>query len=216
MQTIINATPAIGIPGEWVNTNLRRLDSLQAAIDVTLGALAAIKDGKAVAVGTSGATTVKGVFATTHQHVAANGPTDAYRPTLVVRAGDEIGLATMGDIFVAVNYDATATAVTGSGTSKEAAEADARKKLAAALNGITQKYGDKIYYKADGTFTAASASATEFGTVVLASEEGVALSDEGIDEIFTVTGTGSATSWTAAVALKTGKHLNVTVGVRIG
>ena len=52
--------------------------------------------------------------------------------------------------------------------------------------------------------------------VVLASEEGVVLSDEGIDDIFTITGTGSSSSWTAAVALKTGKHLNVTVGVRIG
>lgn len=218
MQTKINATPAIGIPGEFVNTNLRRVDSYLVGKEVTLGGLAFVKGGLAYPDTTDGATLVNGVFVSTHQHVAANGPADGYRPTLAVAPGNEIGVATMGDVFVEVALATTTiTSVSGSGTSAEAAVADAKKKVLAALNALSGvKRGDTVYHTAAGAITAVSTSNTVLGTVVHASDENLQFSEDDVDALVTITQSGSGSSFTATVAMKSGAKVAVTAGVRIG
>lgn len=209
MQTKINETLALGIPGEFVNTNIRRVDSYLAGTDVYLGAVAALKDGKAVAYGTASATGVTGVYVSTHQHIAANCPVDGYQPTLKVAAGNEIAIATMGDVFVDVELPTTTLAVTDA-TDK----ADAIAKVKAAAAAITlPKRGDSIYFvTASGAITQSSSSATLLGKVVLATEEAVELSDADVENLVTITvGESSVT-----VTVKSGAKLTVTTGVRIG
>lgn len=108
MQTTVNVDMAAGIPGEMATTRPRYCYAVIAAENVTLGGLAYLgTDGKFYAAAAEGRT-LKGVFVSPHQHVQmklADGSA-----SLVVPAGQEVGLLERGEVFVKV-----ASAVTAGG-----------------------------------------------------------------------------------------------------
>lgn len=107
MQTTVNVDMAAGIPGEMATTRPRYCYAVIAAENVTLGGSAYLgSDGKAYASAGSGRT-LKGVFVSPHQHVQmklADGTA-----SLVVPAGQEVGLLERGEVYIV----ATGTAGAG-------------------------------------------------------------------------------------------------------
>lgn len=143
MQTTIGKTLALGIPGEFVNTNIYRVDARLTGESVNLGSVVCLDTDGKIKKSKAGANAY-GIAVTTHQHVAFNGPTDEYAPTLAVQQNTEVGFLTMGDVFVEVSF----------------------------ADGSAPKVGAKVYYTvAGGAISTTATGNTLLGTVVLASNE---------------------------------------------
>lgn len=108
MQNVVNEDMALGIPGEMATTRPRYAYAVLAAADITLGTPVKIVNGKATA-GTLEDMT--GIAVSPHQHVQmklADGTA-----SLVIPAGQEVGVLERGEVFIVAPAAATAGAVYG-------------------------------------------------------------------------------------------------------
>ena len=107
MQKTIKKDMAFGIPGTHGNGQPYFADPYTAGDKVTMGGVAALKDGMAVPYSES-ATTAIGIFVNPNEHIKMELPSDSV--SLDVAKGSNVAVAKKGAWFVPVPSDATENA----------------------------------------------------------------------------------------------------------
>lgn len=108
MQTTVNEDMAVGIPGEMATTRPRYCYAVLASADITLGTPVVITNGKAAP---SELADAKGIAVSPHQHVQMKLADDT--ASLVIPAGQEVGVLERGEVFIVAPAAATAGAAYG-------------------------------------------------------------------------------------------------------
>lgn len=105
MQTKINATMAMGVPGEHGNTQPYFADSYIASANVTMGTPVVVTG---TTVAPASGSTADGIAVSPHEHVRMVLPDGTQ--SLVVKAGDTVAVAKKGSWFVAIPDSALSVA----------------------------------------------------------------------------------------------------------